>query len=480
MRKGSYMGKTVFVVLALIMSTESAKALSLSEYMDQVKSQNKGQVSANKSAQAASEMAEEADLVFRPNLFAEATTASDGKQATPPLLRYDRIESNKYSLGLSQQFSFGLQGKLYYQMAETQFVNSTLASLGGIEHFYDSNPALELSMPLWGNGFGRTARAKQTALLSGNKAEEYASRAKAKSYEIDAENAYWTLVAMRETLKTQGRALTSAEGILTYLRKKSNMRLGEDNDVLQAEALVASRKLELREAVSNEQAARKEFNLQRNIVSDDIPESLDPIPYQELRKIVVPKDRPSDRFDVKAAEAQANAAAANAKLVAERNKPTLDIYGSYAFNGRGISSSDANSNLYGGDRGTHLVGVRFNMPLDVSSAKQARTGARLAEVAQQEQFSYQKMIQEKDWNLLGQRLQDAKDSLELADKLVVAQKSKLEKEKTRFRQGRTTTYQVLLFEQDQSSAEVIRTRIASQLLMLKSGIRAYETHLGEK
>lgn len=468
-------------LLFMVLGAAPAHSLSLSEYLNQVRSSNKGLSGAEKQAQAASDIKAEANLLFRPSFFAEGLTASDAKQSNPAILRYDRIEADKYSLGLAQQFSFGLQGKLYYQFARTKYVNSTLPGLGAPDDYYDVNPALELSMPLWGNGFGRSSRAQQSLIISGNKAEEYASKAQQKGYEIEAENAYWSLVASRETVKTQERALNSAEGILSYLRKKSSMRLGEDSDVLQAEALVAARKLELRKAVSEEQIARKNFNVQRNLVSDEIPESLDPIPYTELKKLLVPEKRPSDRYDVLAAESQAEAAVANAKLVAERNKPTLDVFGSYALNGRSYDSrSDASSHLYGGDRGSQAIGVRLNLPLDIASSNKARSGARLAEVAQREQYNYKQLVQEKDWSLLGQAIEDSKDSLELADKLVIAQKAKLDKERIRFKQGRATTYQVLLFEQDQSQAEVIRTQIAAQLLSLRSGIKAYETTLADK
>ena len=468
-------------ILSFLLEAQTGYALTLNEYLGQVRSSNNGLSGAQKQAESASDKSAEANLIFRPSFFAEGLTASDAKQSNPAFLRYDRIEADKYSVGLAQQFSFGLQGKLYYQFARTKYVNSTLPSLGAPDDYYDVNPILELSMPLWGNGFGRSSRAQKSLIISGNKAEEYASKAQLKGFEIEAENAYWSLVASKETVATQERALSSAEGILTYLRKKSSMRLGEDSDVLQAEALVAARKLELRKAVSQEQVAIKNFNAQRNLISNEVSDSLDPIPYSELKRLSVPEKRPSDRYDVLAAEAQTEAAAANAKLVAERNKPTVDVFGSYALNGRSYdSSSDANSHLYGGDRGSQAVGIRLQFPLDIISSSKARSGARLAETAQREQYSYKQLIQEKDWATLGQMLQDSKESLELADKLVVAQKAKLEKEKTRFRQGRATTYQVLLFEQDQSQAEVIRTQIAAQLLTLRSGIKAYETVRAEK
>lgn len=476
--------KRIMLIIAMllpILMSEQSYALTFTEYLEQVQSTNKGLAGSKKQAQAAREKMAEANLIFSPIFFAESMSASDGKQSNPAILRYDRVEAEKYSLGLAQQFSFGLQGKLYYQFAHTKYVDSTLPGLGAPDNYYDANPTLELSMPLWGNGFGRSARAQQGLILHGNKAEEQASKAQAKAFEIEAENAYWTLVATRETVKTQQRALESAEDILRYVKKKSSMRLGEDSDVLQAQALVAARKLELRRAIGEELAARKNFNAHRNLISDDVPETLDLIPYQELKNLPVPVKRPSDRHDVIAAQAQTEAAVASAIVVAERNKPTLDVYGSYALNGRSYeSASESSSHLYGGEKGSQAIGVRLNIPLDLSSSSKARSGARLAELAQREQFTHKQLNQEKDWALLQQRLQDAKESLELADQLLIAQKAKLAKENSRLRQGRATTYQVLLFEQDQSQAEVIRTQIAAQLLTIRSGIKAYNTSTEER
>ena len=56
-----------------------------------------------------------------------------------------------------------------------------------------------------------------------------------------------------------------------------------------------------------------------------------------------------------------------------------------------------------------------------------------------------------------------------------AQKTKLEVERTRLRQGRTTTYQVLLFEQDYSAAALNRVKSAANILALQTQIRLYQT-----
>ncbi len=76
-----------------------------------------------------------------------------------------------YSLGVSQDFNFGLQTKVFYALDKTEVVGATLPA-GTPDSFWQATPTLELTMPLWGNGFGRTARANEDLTRQQNLAEE--------------------------------------------------------------------------------------------------------------------------------------------------------------------------------------------------------------------------------------------------------------------------------------------------------------------
>ena len=451
-----------------------AFALNLNEYLAQVQSGNRGQIGAEKQAHSAQLKWHEGNFLFVPSFFTEARFASDGQPANPPFLTYNRIDSQYYAAGLSQQFSFGLQGKLYYLLSHTNYVNAPLLT-GNTGDFWDTRPVLELSMPLWNNGFGRAVRAQQQSIQDANRIEEYNAKSLFLSSLVDAENAYWGLVVSREILRTQKVALDYANSILDYVRKKARMRLGDDSDILQAEALVAARKLELNRAETEEQVARKGFNAMRGVVSDEVTELLDLIPYKALEAVAIPQERPGERYDVQAAHSQTSLASANSKIAVERTKPTLELYSTYAMNGRGDSTSNAISNLSGADRSTKVIGIRFNVPLDLSAANKVRSGALIAEEAQRDQYEQKRVLQDRDWNALVQRLKDSKGALLLADELVRAQTKKLSSEQKRLKNGRTTTYQVLLFEQDRSQAELSRAQLAQQALDLRSRLKLYQT-----
>lgn len=133
-----------------------ATPTTLQDYLNQVHGKNQEQVGSQIGIEAAKLKAFESELIFTPKLFAETRIGSDGKPFNPPLLTYDRIDMQSYSAGLTEQFDFGLQTKLYYSLTHTSYINSPQLT-GQPAAYYDANPTLEVSMPLWGNGFGRTS-----------------------------------------------------------------------------------------------------------------------------------------------------------------------------------------------------------------------------------------------------------------------------------------------------------------------------------
>ena len=252
------------------------------------------------------------------------------------------------------------------------------------------------------------------------------------------------------------------------------MNLGDNADVLQARALVEATMFQLQLAQNQEKAARRNFNTYIHKSAEEAAPILDGINYVSLEKVIVPASKPGDRFDVKAAEAQSRLAQSAATVVGERNKPSLDLYGSYALNGRDEEFNQAMKNAGYTERDTAFVGVRMNIPLNLSATSDVKAGALKAERAAQLTYQYKQFTQEQDWTNLVQQLGEAKENLRLASNIVNAQKTKLENERIRLRQGRTTTYQVLLFEQDFSQSEVNRVQVASQILGLQAQIKLYQ------
>lgn len=475
-RKQQSLIRNLAVLVSGLVFATSASALSLEDYLSQVKESSLGYKANYEQAEAANLKMREADLFFTPRLFANARTGYDGKEPFGSTITYDELKMQNYSLGVSQEFSFGLQASLAYAMDRTQVVGATLPA-GISDTFWDATPKLELTMPLWANGFGRSSRANEQVTRQQNLADHFGSAAQAHAYLVQAEAAYWGLVSAQEVVEVQGRALEQAKSILNYVTRKSRMNLGEHADILQAKALVESTTFQLQQAQNREKAARRAFNTYVNKPAETSVEKLQGINFATLQSISIPAHQPGDRLDVKAAQAQSLMAKSAAQLSQERNKPTLDLYGSYALNGRDDELNEALKEAGAAQRDTAFMGVRLNIPLNYGAAADAQAGALKAQKAAEYSYQYKRFTQEQDWTNLTQQLSEAKESLRLATNIVNAQKAKLENERVRQRQGRTTTYQVLLFEQEFSQSEVNRIQAASQILGLQAQIKLYQASL---
>lgn len=467
------MVKKLFLLGAIGCST-LASATTLEEFLDQVKKQNKSYQGAVIQMEGAALQSREADIFFTPTFFFNAQKGHDGKLFSPPLLVYDFIRSEIYSAGFKQSFAFGLDATLKYDLQKTQYVGVDFGSVSN--SYWDASPKLELSLPLWGNGFGRTARARKELILQQRKAEHYSGNAQAKKNLVEAEISYWRLAAAQESLKVQDQALKAAERILEYVTEKRRKNLGEEADILQAKALVDAYKLSLQQAGIEERAAKRQYNVFLNQDANTEIGILSSLDYTYLETAEVPNTKPGDRPDVKATAAQLELARASSAVANELNKPTLDVYGGYALSGRANTTQDAINNAGGPKRDAAYVGLRLSVPLNLSATSDAREGALKTQRAAELNHQYTFFAQEQDWMDLSSKFKDAQDSLKLARVMEGAQKAKLDNERVRLRQGRTTTYQVLLFEQDFISAQVSRIRAATQIITLKSQVQLYSSN----
>ena len=73
-----------------------------------------------------------------------------------------------------------------------------------------------------------------------------------------------------------------------------------------------------------------------------------------------------------------------------------------------------------------------------------------------------------------QNLAIYKENLKLAQSIEAVQKAKLENERYRLKQGRTSTYQVLLFEQDYSNSQLATIQIADKMLEAVADQKLYQ------
>jgi outer membrane protein TolC len=459
--------------VALLLTSPIAIAepvFTLEQFLQEVRRDNTEVRGTQESKEGALDRAAEAKLVTAVNFFANGQFENDERIPTNFSLSYSSIITNTFSLGFSDTTPFGLQAKLSYNYNYFNLINpiffGTLPTQGPLTGFpgpYSATPMLELTQNLWSNGGGRGTQANQELLEAQALSTSYNSSFQNRTDLVNAEAAYWQLVTARQTVRIERVALDRAQKLYDYNAKRVRLQLADLSDALQSEALLKLRQLDLQTALDNERVSATAFNSARNINSETVPEFLPDLDYDQIQSMHEPT-RVAMRDDVKAAEQLQRVTVANAVLGQERDSPTLDLYGSVALNGNTGTLNSTWTNGFSAGRPTEIVGVRFILPLDIGTWNKAKEGWEREKLGADLNYQRKFFDQEDGWKDLQKRLLEARKRLELTRAIEVAQEAKLRHEKDRLTKGRTTTYNVLTFEEDYNAAQV--SRLQAQLAVL--------------
>ncbi len=475
-------------------NSDSNRVLALDDYIIEVKGNHPGLKGAVISSEAGQQRSEEGQIPNSFTFYSEIKLTSDAKLTPPVFIGYDNITTNTYSFGISKITTFGLETKLHYDLLTFDYNNPVIrlslgpTPIGGNTagdqgntvfpfSWANASPVLELKQSIWAGGFGRTVRATEDQTEAKALASSYEASFQAKSAIVKAEAAYWRLALARESLLVRRESLDRANKILDWNRRKFKLQLGEQSDVLQADAQVKTRELELIAAQNEERSASRDFNSLRNSDSRVVPEVIVDIRSLNLERIAIPK-RAVLRDDVKAADQTMRATIAGATIAREKDTPTLDAFVSFALNGqRGYDVASNLSSAFGPsfslNRPTRVVGLKFSIPLDIALVNKSRDAWRHEGIAAEMTYNRKLFEQEQNWKDLNESLNEAIQRFELSQRLESVQGEKLLAERKRLERGRTTTYQVLLFEQDLLSSQLARIRDQASILNIIAQMKLF-------
>lgn len=436
-------------------------SLSLDQYLFQVESGNTEVTAAKMASEGAGLRVSEAKIRYLPVLDARAEWLTDKRQSA--FLSYNRFVNNSFEVGVAQLTPWGLSGRLSYNLTQTGY-----EGLGRPLYYYGS-PRIELSLDLWRNLFGSETRAQHDAVEAGALSAKYSQSYQAKISRAAAENSYIQLAAARELDEVNRDSFERAKDIYGWNQRRSRLNLGEDSDLFQAEANLESLRLSVASSADALRSASRSFNRARGIDSDEVTENLElPDP-----KSVKTPERAQVRDDVRASREQQRALGANARIGAEKNKPGLQVYGTYARNSQEEDKNRAVTRSFDAEQPTKAIGVRLSVPLAMGSSSDARAGYTMEAVAAETMAERKIFDQEVEWKDLVQKLSDAKARLAVAEKLADIQRRKALNERSRLKRGRTTTYQSLIFETDYNQAEYRRIQTQSEVLSLLAQMKTF-------
>ncbi len=449
-------------------ATDARTPFTLSEYLGQVSDKHLGYKASDQTAKAAKLQAGEGSLVFKPNLFGNAVHQTYNRDN--PFSTGDYTLIRTYSLGVAQQTPIGLTGRVTYN----QFgLDAPSPVPGGPGLGYSAGWAqLELSASLMRNFNGEEFKAQRDAAESGAMAKSFQNSFLTKNVLLEAESIYWRLVLAREMVKVQKDAVDRAQRISEWTNRRVRLQLADRAENLQASTNLQARKLDLKSAEDEERAARQAFNSSRGVLGDTVPENLAELGPELIASMTVP-ERTTKRDDVRAAEFQARAASASARLSRERNKPTLELFGATPLTTPDDPPATIASTLPASARAATQIGIRLQAPLDFGTVAKVREGYDAE--AQAADWSFQRKVfeEERDWEDLTAKFRQGKDRLQLYTDLEKTQREKLDYERERQQRGRSTLQQVILFENDYELAQLGRIRTLAEVLTLNAQMKLY-------
>jgi outer membrane protein TolC len=330
-----------------------------------------------------------------------------------------------------------------------------------------------LSQSLWQDGFGRSTRLRHSREDYERKQQLADALLRRAQLLADFETIYWDwALAVREE-ELQRKNLKRSEEILRWVQGRFNRAAAENVDLLQARALLSQR--QLRVATVNQSLTLAIARMERYVPM----RSWQPVPddlmiARPLDTMVTDwhgDDLPQAMtLDSLSAVNGALAAAERAKETRESIRPELNLVASYGKNAIDTGVNDALRRSYEEEHEYSTIGVVFRTGLDIGRERKLVDSARAARDAAQQRGEARRAENRIAWEQLQKEVNELKVRIGVAKELHDLQERKANAERARYRQGRSTAFQAITFEQDAAEAEL--TLWTLHALMRKTEARA--------
>ncbi len=464
------------LLLGLLVSSAPLLAAEYTEeqYVNEVMSVSK-ELQATQQDISASRIDEgQVDLQLAPVLNSTLAVNQDRRQQQFSSPSYESANTLMADASVMQQTSRGTSYKIGVEARQMQLKGINLGP--GVPRMDADlatlSPSIEVSQALWQNAWGRSIELQRSALSASTRIQEKQLQAMKAGRRLEARLAYGRVVFARERVQKAQESLANAEKILKYIRDKANRNLAETSDLLQSEALAASRELELKQALAEQDEALVLFNSLRQ-KSGSVPAQLQPLKtlatIQQIQALDV-----NNRAELGIYEEQLNAATSSIELEKEKSKPTFEVFASYAV----LSSREELINTPSGFGSPYqpntTIGLRLSMPLDRDLIDRQLQASSVRKTATELRKDEERINMQKDLNTLLVKRKDSLATLAVAEKLEGLQRKKLANEQKEYGNGRSTTYQILMFTQDLANAELARLQALYSLKIIEAQLRMYE------
>lgn len=449
------------VVLLLVLS-QAGYAMTLEEYLAQVKKKNRIYTSTELSIEASRDRQEAGDIELAPTISASYLSSID--KSLPSQTAAER-KANEYTLGVTKKFSTGTLVSLSGKSTQNSYENP---NTGTNPESSTSSLGVSLSQSLWKNFFGTATRIRHEREQAVSLAETLSLDLQRRSVLIEAEASFWDYVVAQEDLKLKEENFERAKKLDRWTSGRVNNGISDRSDLMNVKALMSLRELELQNArdqlKTEETRLRQNLDLAEGEATPQMQANLSqPRPYvDELLK----------QKNVISIEAYLSVLQAKSKkLVAEEvtdsYKPDLSLVGGYTTTAYDASGHDALNDVTKSDYPRTYVGVNFTWLFD-TSAKKAQVSSYRKDALVAQYTAEKKQAEGKTaWAEHLRKFKVAQESVKTLEKIADYQKQRVRAEQDKFSKGRTITTNVVTAETDSAEADV-------NYLKAKSGLKKLE------
>ncbi len=458
MRKG-----IVFVLL--IVAGQAQAALDLHEFIAKVRGKHKGLKAIEISREAAEDRRQAGDMPLVPTLNLSGTQVRDQKQ--PNFLGATEAQTDSYSLGLTKKFSTGTSVTLSAtSLNAVNEMDPASPFLGLFGEYSQTTTGVSISQSLWKDAFGRGTRLRRQKELYSSMAEKNSLNMEERNLLIEAESLYWDYLYLKEESAQREASLKRAQKIEKWMRRRVANGIGDKADLLQSQALLASRQLQLLitrdEWTANQKKIRELLELGEN---EPLPILDGRIDLERNIKDLFRGKKRVIRLDAYLSEIDAKTKAAISEEVQDRNRADLSLTGSYISNSY-ESVIDPTENTKNDPTTTVGLTWSYTFGSDVKDAalSAARRDAEAAKLRSQKKRSESELA----WQELLRRNDELTKKIEAARVISRYQTDRAQAEEDKLEKGRSITSNVIQSEQDAAEAELSLTKLMAEQRKLEA------------
>ncbi len=438
-----------------------AQALTLDEYIQRVKKENKIFRSLTYSIESSNERLTAGDIVLVPTLTAAASLADD---ASLPSIFGSKREVAEYSLGLSKKFS---TGTLLTLSAKTdQYRNDN--GNPPFDQYTNGGLGISLQQSLWKDSFGQSTVLRKEREMIINQAETLGVDLKLRSALYDAEATFWDYAVAKDDLRLKKSNLERAKKLENWTSSRVTNGISDRADLMNVKALAAVREVQL---VASEDEIKTQETKFREYLSLADGEATPSIEADLMLAQNYFSDLMKKKNVVQISTYLSVLDAKTKKIVADEIsdslRPDISLLGSYNTTSYDRDYTQMTSNLNRTDRPKTFIGVNFTWLFD-TDAKLAQKSAAAKEALAAQYLSERNLVLGKNaWNDLMRKYEITQQTVMTLEKVANYQRERAKAEQDKFSKGRTITANVVTAETDAAEAEVT-------LLKAKSGLRKLE------